>query len=78
MFQITIYDAQGNEIVDQFAMSNEGQTLAPFSESVPFTVTQATPACLWVYEISAQDGNADSRRPDPGHPPAVADAILDR
>jgi hypothetical protein len=55
-FQVTIYDAQGNELVDQFAMSNEGQTLAPFSTSVSFTVTEDTPACLWVYEASAQDG----------------------
>ena len=57
VFQVTIYDAQGNEIVDQFAMSNEGQTLAPFSVSIPFSVAQATPACLWVYELSAQDGS---------------------
>ena len=55
-FQVTIYDAQGNELADQFAMSNEGQTLAPFSTSVSFTVTEDTPACLWVYEASAQDG----------------------
>ncbi len=56
VFQVTIYDAQQNELADQSAMSNEGQTLAPFSASVPFTVTQATPACIWVYEISAADG----------------------
>lgn len=56
-FQVTIYDAQGNELADQFAMSNEGQTLAPFSTSVPFSVNEETPACLWVYEKSAQDGS---------------------
>ncbi len=56
VFQITIYDAQGNELADQVAMSNEGQTLAPFSATVPFTVSAATPACIWVYEISAADG----------------------
>jgi hypothetical protein len=55
-FQITIYDAQGNELADQFAMSNEGQTLAPFSATVPFTATVDTPACIWVYEISPADG----------------------
>lgn len=57
VYQVTIYDAQGNEIVDQFAQSNQGQTLAPFSTSIPFTVSQPTPACLWVYELSAQDGS---------------------
>ncbi len=56
-FKVTIYDAQQNEIADQTAMSNEGQTLAPFSTSVSFTVTEETPACLWVYEASAQDGS---------------------
>lgn len=55
-FNITIYDAQGNTIADQPAMSNEGQTLAPFSASVPFTVSTATPACIWVYDISNADG----------------------
>jgi predicted small lipoprotein YifL len=57
-FNITIYDAQGNVIADQPAMSNEGQTLAPFSASVPFTVTAPTPACIWVYDISNEDGVA--------------------
>ena len=56
VYQVTIYDAQGNEIVDQFAMSDEGQTLAPFSVSIPFLVSQATPACIWVYQLSAEDG----------------------
>ncbi len=55
-FNITIYDAAGNKIADQPAMSNEGQTLAPFSASVPFTVSEATPACIWVYDISNADG----------------------
>ncbi|HET8943697.1 MAG TPA: Gmad2 immunoglobulin-like domain-containing protein [Dehalococcoidia bacterium] len=55
-FNITIYDAQGNKIADQPAMSNEGQTLAPFSASVPFTVSEETPACIWVYDISEADG----------------------
>ena len=57
-FNITIFDAHGNTIADQPAMSNEGQTLAPFSVSVPFTVTAPTPACIWVYDISNEDGVA--------------------
>ncbi len=55
-FKITIYDAQQKPLSDITAMSNEGQTLAPFSASIDFTVTQPTPACMWVYEASARDG----------------------
>jgi len=55
-FRITIFDAAGNQIADQVAMSAEGQTLAPFSATVPFTVSVPKPACLWVYENSARDG----------------------
>lgn len=55
-FNIAIKDAGGNDIVTSPGMSSEGQTLAPFSVSVPFTVTAETPACLWVYDISEADG----------------------
>ncbi len=55
-FRITIFDAAGTQIADQVAMSAQGQTLAPFSATVPFTVSTPTPACLWVYENSARDG----------------------
>ena len=55
-FKITIYDAQQNLIADITAMSNEGQTLAPFSTTIDFIVTKPTPACMWVYEASARDG----------------------
>ena len=56
-FRITIFDAAGNTIADETAMSSEGQTLAPFSEDIAYSVTQDTPACLWVYENSARDGS---------------------
>ncbi len=56
-FRITIFDAASNVIVDETAMSSEGQTLAPFQQDVAFSVTQETPACLWVYESSARDGS---------------------
>lgn len=56
VFQISIKDAAGNDIATQQGMSSEGQTLAPFGESVPFSVTAATPACVWVFQISAMDG----------------------
>jgi hypothetical protein len=55
-FRVTIFDAAGTTIADVTGMSSEGQTLAPFEVEVPFTVTQETPACLWVYEASARDG----------------------
>ena len=55
-FKITIYDAGGATIADVTGMSSEGQTLAPFEVEVPFSVTQETDACLWVYEASAMDG----------------------
>ncbi len=56
-FMITIYRADGSAIADAAGMSAEGQTLSPFSESVPFSVAGLTPACLWVYEASARDGS---------------------
>ncbi len=55
-FRITIFNAAGQQVADQVAMSAEGQTLAPFSATVPFTVSNPMPACLWVYENSARDG----------------------
>ena len=58
-FQVTIYDADGNILVDGFGMSEqmEAGELAPFSTNVPFTVDEPTPACIWVYEESARDGS---------------------
>ncbi len=55
-FRITIFDATGSQIADQIGMSAEGQVLSAFSEDVTFSVSDETPACLWVYENSAQNG----------------------
>jgi hypothetical protein len=55
-FNITLYDADGDPIVDVPAMSEEGNTLAPFSTDIEFEVSEETPACLWVYDISEADG----------------------
>ena len=59
-FQVTIFDAQGNELADTFGMSM-GQAdigmLDPFTIDVEFSVSQPTPACIWVYEQSARDGS---------------------
>lgn len=56
-FNIAIKDAGGNDIATAAGHSAEGQTLSPFSESVPFHVTAETPACVWVYDISEADGS---------------------
>lgn len=56
-FRVTIFRADGSIVGDIVAMSAEGQTLAPFTVGVPFSVSEATPACLWVYEESAADGS---------------------
>lgn len=55
-FNIALKDAGGNDIASSSAMSSEGQTLAPFSVTLPFTVSERTDACLWVYDISENDG----------------------
>ncbi len=55
-FNITIYDADGNPITDVAGHSAEGQVLSPFSEDVAFSVTEDTPACIWVYDVSEADG----------------------
>ncbi len=58
-YQIGIFDADGNPIVETFGTAGPGEAgeLAPFSIDVPFDVDEATPACIWVYEASARDGN---------------------
>ncbi len=56
-FKITIYQADGSIIADVTGMSQEGQTLSPFSEDVTFSVSVPKPACIWVYEASARDGS---------------------
>ena len=55
-FHITLKDADGNEIADTTAMSQEGQVLAPFDWQIEFQVEEGTEACLWVYELSPADG----------------------
>ena len=59
VFQVTIFDAAGNMLVDTFGMSEPAEIgeRAPFSIDVAFEVDEPTPACIWVYEKSAQDGS---------------------
>lgn len=55
-FRITIFDAAGNRLADE-AASAEGQVLSPFQKEISFSVTAETPACMWVYDVSARDGS---------------------
>lgn len=57
-FQVTIFDAQGHPIVNAFGTAEAADVgvLAPFSLQVEFMVSEPTPACLWVYELSPRDG----------------------
>ncbi len=59
VFQVTIFGADGNILVDTSGMSEPAEIgeRAPFSIDVPFEVDEATPACIWVYEASARDGS---------------------
>ena len=56
-FQIAVKDAAGRNITSKTGHSQQGQTLSPFSEGVPFAVTAHTPACVWVFQLSAKDGS---------------------
>jgi len=54
---ITLYDANGAEIVSTTTNAAEGQVLSPFSKDLAFLVAAPVPACLWVFEVSARDGS---------------------
>ncbi|HUF53086.1 MAG TPA: Gmad2 immunoglobulin-like domain-containing protein [Dehalococcoidia bacterium] len=56
VIQLTLLDAEGNELADKPGMTNEGQTLAPFDALLEFTVEAETDACLQVYMLSAENG----------------------
>jgi len=60
VFKITTYDENGDVIAEQRSMTAEGTNLAPFQEEISFTVTEETPACLWVYGESGRDGSPDN------------------
>jgi hypothetical protein len=57
-YQVGIFDADGNPIVEAFDTADaiDVGVLAPFSIDVAFAVDAPTPACIWVYEASARDG----------------------
>ncbi len=54
-FSVTLFDAAGIQVATRNFMKDNG--VAAFSAEVPFSVTTATPACVWVYESSGRDGS---------------------
>lgn len=64
-FKVKIFDAAGNTLADVQGMSSEGSVLSPFEVQVPFSVTAAIQACMWVFEESARDGSPDNVRQIP-------------
>ncbi len=58
-YQIGIFDADGDPIVETFGTAEavEIGELGSFSIDVAFDVDEPTPACIWVYEASARDGS---------------------
>ena len=54
---LTLYDANGAEIVSTTTNAAEGQVLSAFSTDVAFSVATPASACLWVFEVSARDGS---------------------
>jgi len=56
-FKVRVLDANGAVLTGVTAMTAEGQVLSPFSEEVFLQTIAEQPACIWVYEESARDGN---------------------
>jgi hypothetical protein len=58
-YQIAIFDTDGTPLVETFGTAQQPDmgVIGPFSSDVTFTVTEPTPACIWVFEQSARDGS---------------------
>jgi hypothetical protein len=55
---LQLRNAAGQVIAAGFTTAQQaGPVLAPFSGALPFNVNAQTPACLWAFEESAQDGS---------------------
>ncbi len=92
--RLTLFDAQGDELVDTFTTAAEaGPALAPYATTLEFDVPGTGPGCLRVFEESAQDGSpvnvvqvevtlvADEVEPTPAAtpgPPETGTGILDQ
>lgn len=55
-FWISAVDADGEHIIDYPARSNDyvDGEMTPFDVSVPFTVGEEAPVCVWVYRVNVQ------------------------
>ena len=56
-FWISAVNADGDHVIDYPARSPELEegTMSPFEISVPFTVGEDTPVCIWVYRENVQN-----------------------
>lgn len=79
-----LYDASGTELSTATGQADEGQVLSPFTATIDFSVTADTPACLWVFEASAQDGSPVNvvqveltLQPEPSLPPTGSGPVDD-
>lgn len=56
-FWISAVNADGDHVIDYPARSRdlEEGTMSPFEISVPFTVGEETPVCIWVYRENVQN-----------------------
>jgi hypothetical protein len=55
VLKISIYDEDGSLLVDTQTTSVTPGFLSAFENTLPYSVLDPTPACLWVYEV-AEDG----------------------
>ena len=56
-FDATIYGEIGGVIAQAPAQAELGQELSPFQVELTFAVAREQPACLWVFDRSAEDGS---------------------
>jgi len=56
-FNVTLYGELGGVIAETTGMAEQGQELSPFEVELTFAVGREQPACLWVYDLSAEDGS---------------------
>ena len=56
-FNVTLYGELGGVIAEAPAQAEMGQELSPFEVELSFAVGREQPACLWVYDLSPQDGS---------------------
>ncbi len=55
LFFIAVVLADGTHVIDYPGHASQGGALAPFSQQVPFSIFENTPACLWVYPQNVAD-----------------------